>query len=265
MHHLLRHMLVGWTQMRDTTRLAFLLILSLSALSTMLPRLPSFRLDTSPDDPKGMSTHGALMESFTPRSNVSNPLLTDLWLPWARNRKYAGDHDCHTLNYMYARYEAVCRYSWAVPCDAAIQACIRACDGKPFLELGSGTGYWAKLLAAHGVSVTAVDNGGEVRDDQPFSPYFPDAVRQDALEYLVEHEGCPDKVLFLCWPRDAEDWLGAFKGDVVVWIGEKDGCTWEMPVEDPEWKAVETVRIPTWGLIHDHLVVYVRGEALDVH
>jgi hypothetical protein len=147
------------------------------------------------------------------------------------------------LNHLFPRHEAVCNYSWAVPCDTTIDACVRACAGSPLLELGSGSGYWANLLAAHGLSVIAVDSGREVKDGAPFSPYFSYAIRQDAREYLEQHGGCPDSTLFLCWPRDADDWLRAYKGDTVIWVGETGGCTWKMPVEEGEWKAVEAVRI----------------------
>ena len=223
----------------------------------MIPELPSFGLDTPADDPRRLTLHAALMESFSHRSHIPNPLLTDHWLPWASGVKYAGDHDCHTINHLWKRHQAVSEYSWAVPCDTALEAIIAACNGRGLLELGSGTGYWAKLLSAHGLDVTAVDNGGEGGGDASFSPHFPAALRMDALQYLQENGGSADKVLFLCWPRDADEWLEAYRGDTVIWVGEREGCTWEMP-EGSEWKAVEEVRLPTWGLIHDRLVVWQR-------
>lgn len=225
----------------------------------MIPELPSFGLDTRADDPKRLHLHATLMDSFSHRSHIPNPLLTDHWLPWAAQVKYAGDHDCHTVNHLWRRHQAVSEYSWAVPCDAALQAIVKACHGRGLLELGSGTGYWAKLLSAYGLDVIAVDNGEEGGKDALFSPHFPAAKRMDALKYLQDNGGSADKVLFLCWPRNADDWLEAYRGDTVIWVGERDGCTWEMP-EDSGWKAVETVRLPTWGLIHDRLVIWHRDQ-----
>jgi len=46
------------------------------------------------------------------------------------------------------------RYAWAVPCTEALTALRRL---SPLVEIGAGTGYWARLLAGHGADVAAYD------------------------------------------------------------------------------------------------------------
>jgi hypothetical protein len=189
----------------------------------------------------------------TNKDEIPNPLFTDLWMPWVTANAYAGDPNS-TVRHLCVRRQAIREYSWAVPSNSAISACIRACHGRPLLELGSGTGYWARLLSEHGVRVTAVES--DLSAGGAFSPHFPAAVQGDALKYLSENEGCPGQVLFLCWPKNAGPWLGAYQGDTVVWVGETDGCTWRMPAAG--WTVVDRVPLPTWGLVHDFLLVYKR-------
>lgn len=190
----------------------------------------------------------------TGKGRIANPLLTDLWMPWAgktKSRTTVGDN---TNRHLSARQEAIMDYSYAIPTDTAIAACKRASVNRPLLELGSGTGYWAKMLSEHGMHVTAVER--EVSADGSFSPHFPSAVQGDAVQYLQEHSGCADHVLFLCWPRKTSSWLDAYHGDTVIWVGEIDGCTWRMPIAG--WVVVDRVPLPTWGLVHDYLLVYKR-------
>lgn len=56
------------------------------------------------------------------------------------------------------------RYSWAIPNDFAIQTIKKL--NRPILEIGAGTGYWAKLLADQGVDILAFDNQSYHRNDE---------------------------------------------------------------------------------------------------
>lgn len=75
----------------------------------------------------------------------------------------------------------------------------------------------------------------------------------------------------MVWPRSCEEFLQAFAGDYVVWIGEKDGATgvvheYEYGFCDycqteacqSEWKILEEYQLPKWPCFHDILVVYQR-------
>lgn len=122
------------------------------------------------------------------------------------------------------RLDCVSKFSWAVPCHTALEKIIEwtsTRDGSRILEIGSGLGYWASLLQAYGADIIAIDTGTESRDE-PMFPYFPATIQGCGIEYLKSHDGCPDRALFLCWPRthNGDAILGAYKGSTVIWIGE---------------------------------------------
>lgn len=222
----------------------------------------------------------AEIERFQVPCKVPNPLLTDVWLPKTPRR------DPLDIFRWSDRDKAVRQYSWAVPSHEALTAISDAsvpCEGR-VLELGSGTGYWAKLLEGYGMRVVAVDdasdlkpgyNGGgdwmeklllaDVKDNADpgeFAPHFPQTLRMDAKKYLQENDGAPDHVLFLCWPRNASEWISEYRGDTVVWVGEAEGgCTWAMN-SLKGWTEVASVPIPQWEGIHDELVIYKRVPAI---
>lgn len=96
---------------------------------------------------------------------IGSPTATESTLPAPR-----GDNDYHAA-YLAAggagddptywfrgtdqRAELVRRYAWAVP-DAAAIAALAA--RSPLVEIGAGTGYWARLLAAAGADIIAYDD-----------------------------------------------------------------------------------------------------------
>ena len=185
--------------------------------------------------------------------DIPNPLFTEVWVPFAKQVRYTDDRDIVAFtssgNPMWKRQQAVQKFAWAVPSFGAILKILEF--GRYIVEIGSGSGYWASLLAAAGASVTAVDI------QQPPSEWFPDTICCDGLQYLRDHNGMPGSTLFLCWPALSIDAaLDAFRGDTVIWIGEIDGCTDE--VDSEEWKEIEQFRIPTWPLINDLMIIYGR-------
>jgi hypothetical protein len=198
-----------------------------------------------------------------------NPLLHEIWEPWARESRWQGKvppiheltpermreftSDC---NMWETRMRAIQQYSYAVPSEAALATCIEhAANGKKLLEIGSGSGYWAALLQRRGANVVAVDVGNEYES----CPHFPETVKMDGEEYLRQSDGAADRTLLLCWPRDADEFLEAYCGDKLIVIGEPgDGCTWWPSESDDEWTEIRHVCIPTWFGIKDCLSVFVR-------
>jgi hypothetical protein len=150
------------------------------------------------------------------------------------------------------RHLPVQKYSFAVPDIRALEAILRF-SNRRIIEIGSGTGYWAKLLQDAGADIIAVDVGTWLPP-----AHFPETILEDGAAYLERNDGCADRTLFLCWPLTCSDFTGAFLGETVVWIGEVDGCTGE--IDEGEWEVVETVEIPNWACIHDVLKLYRRRE-----
>src|ERR671925_199912 len=103
----------------------------------------------------------------------------------------------------------------------------RACFGV--VQIGAGTGYWARLLRDRGVDVVAFDIAPPPSPDNPWfagvTPWYP--VRHGD-ESAVDR--FPERTLLLVWPTRAEDWGAAAVerfatagGERLAFVGEAHG------------------------------------------
>jgi len=163
----------------------------------------------------------------------------------------------HSFKDYTHRETLVQKYAWAVPNEEAIKA-IKAL-GTAVVEIGAGSGYWARVLSEAGIQVKAFDN---FTWTDGFSQYWFE-IEKGSIEKATEHS---DKALMLCWPNYDEPFaynaLKAFAGDTFIYIGEgSGGCTGDDKFHDllhSEWKEVETVSLPQWCGIHDYLSIWKR-------
>ena len=122
---------------------------------------------------------------------------------------------------MRIRHELVKRYAYAIPNDDALAA---IAAWGPVVEIGAGTGYWAHLIAVHGVDVVAYDEKPGRNGWCDATPYYQIAIGGPAAVRLHA-----DRTLFLCWPpmsRMAARSLWLYRGPLLVYIGEgSGGCT----------------------------------------
>lgn len=100
------------------------------------------------------------------------------------------------------RAAAVGRYAHAVPTREAI-TCLAVSSPRGIIEVGAGAGYWAWLLAHHGVDVVAYDidppDGGPHHWFPDVEPWHPVITGDETC--VVHH---PERTLLLVWPtRDA--------------------------------------------------------------
>jgi hypothetical protein len=165
-----------------------------------------------------------------------------------------------------ARDYACGHWAWAVPNEEAIAMLVRH---SPIVEIGAGTGYWARLAAQAGADIVAYDSrvgqkGRRTRRGTCWvakcGAYFP--VRRGG-SYMVRYHR--RRTLFLCWPpyksRMAEKALAGYQGRKVIYIGENGGCTASDEFHamlEREWEMVDVIRIPQWHGIHDRMEVYQR-------
>jgi hypothetical protein len=56
------------------------------------------------------------------------------------------------------RSTLVKKYSWAIPSPESIEWIVKVLDGRPVVEIGAGTGYWAWLLTQAGVDIRCYDH-----------------------------------------------------------------------------------------------------------
>lgn len=196
-----------------------------------------------------------------------------------------------------SRHAACQKYSWATPGPEAIAALVTL---GPLVDVGAGTGYWARQITDAGGDVVAYDIdpprpvlpigkgagvGVVVNHFHPNASTFFPVLKGDGPEVVVGHA---DRVLFLCWPQYAgcstpgnpeelasmtDDDVGyrtilAYResgGQTVAYVGEGGGGYtggWTMHNELAEhWCEVETVEIPQWWGIHDTLTIYRAKES----
>jgi len=177
--------------------------------------------------------------SWNPYLDEAEPLLSD-------------------LNSFRVRQSLVKKYAWAIPNEEALQTLVKY---APIVEIGAGTGYWARCLRERGVDIKAYDK-------KPYSNTYADnqwtAVSVGRARKAKQFS---DHTLFLCWPPYASslayDCLRLYRGKTLVFVGESNGgCTGDdafFDLLDKNYTCKEVVHLPNWFGLHDYLCVYVRN------
>jgi hypothetical protein len=146
------------------------------------------------------------------------------------------------------------------------------------LEVGAGTGLWAHLLRElHEIPVVATDQSdGNYRQGwvQHKQHKYCSVEVIDAVSAIEKYN---PEVLMLIWapfsnpdspypePPMATHSLKAFKGNILVWIGEGEGgCNGDdsfFEELNANWKMVDEIGIPSWHHIHDGCSIWKRNES----
>lgn len=107
---------------------------------------------------------------------------------------------------------------------------------SPIVEIGAGTGYWARLASQAGTDIVAHD-----ADPEREPKYFP--VKRGGPSMAQRHHR---RTLLLCWPPRnepmASECLSAYTGSTVIYIGEPSGATADDTFHDMlecDWETVE--------------------------
>ena len=170
--------------------------------------------------------------------------------------------------------------AYAVPSEEAIS--LLANLGLPMIECGAGTGYWASLLRAQGVTIAAYDiapnktaalllaaaagrqrnHGNGSRGGASHNEYHAEVpawttVLRGGAEAASGRDAPFDgasAVLFLCYPPPkspmALQCLRCFKGDVVAYVGEWQGDTANPAFERAlcaDFVCLRREALPNWG------------------
>ncbi len=157
--------------------------------------------------------------------------------------------------------------TWAIPTDELIQH-LSSTTSK-IIEVGAGTGYWAKLLNDAGVDVIAYD----------LNPAFPGSLENDEFPYIklfyevLEADAkvagkYPDRSLLLVWPPyktsmafDALIAYGDAGGQDLIYVGEMNGCTADsqfFDLLDEKWVMTERFDIPQKDMVKDAAYRFIK-------
>lgn len=213
--------------------------------------------------------------TLTPWDREHNPYLVEYVAVMTRyqeekERWRASDHKIQISDDVLpfaARDRLVQQYSFGIPNEDALRA-IQRWSANGVLEVGAGTGYWAKLLAELGVDVRACDPVTTVYKNPEgvealLEPIHFPVEKRSGVEALQEDGH--SRTLLLCWP-DIQDWpaqtLEAYQGGTVVYVGEGDGGhTGEQRFHKllaDWWERKEECAIPQWEGVYDYLMVFQR-------
>lgn len=124
-----------------------------------------------------------------------------------------------------ARTWACHLYAYAVPNSTALNA---LCQLSPLIEIGAGTGYWARLLKSRGADILALDIAPTNTSPNVYHGSAPShgKVKHGGASELFKHS---TRSLFLCYPPPnnpmALSCLEAYHGLRVAVVGEVDGDT----------------------------------------
>lgn len=217
-----------------------------------------------------MFNRPALDPAYEAEPLVWNPLL-DGWLQAVRRQASAtagagrfrinGD----ALMDMFRSRDTLTRqYGCSVPTGPVIRAIVA--QAPRIVELGAGSGYWAKLLADEGADVLAFDAvcPGQTNDyfgGQEVGTWHP--VNCGDVSVLKAHR---DRALLLCWPPYGDPMalnaVNAWDGELVIFVGEGyGGCCADddfFAKMDDEFERVAVLDLPQWDGIHDAVWIWKR-------
>jgi hypothetical protein len=176
---------------------------------------------------------------------------------------HESDVDSWGLRSYQARKCCIEKYGFAIPTPRVIEKI--ASYGR-IIEVGAGTGYWAKLISEAGGDIIALDKAPVETGENRYKfrqSWFP--VQKGGPHDLRCHA---DRVLFLCWPSYSTPFgaecLREYQGDTFLYVGEgPGGCCgdedfWELLDKEWEGSCDSYISIPQWESIHDFFTAYRR-------
>lgn len=166
---------------------------------------------------------------------------------------YKYNHKSHAPYVSFAARENLVReYSFAIPNDEAISTIVYY---SPIIEIGAGSGYWAKLISEAGGDIVAVDN--KCKKDFFQKEHYP-TINGDERQI----DNYPGRTLFMCWAEEGDtaykiiDRFMKNNGQVMIIIEE--GCTGGIGKRQEFFEIEKTVVIPNWIYIRDTFTVWRR-------
>ena len=159
-----------------------------------------------------------------------------------------------------ARGLAIRRYGFAIPCVEAVSLLASL---SPLLEVGAGSGHWARLAREAGADVAATDLGAK-------GEYGSAWKAREGVEGMSAMDAVarwPERDVFVSWPTYDAAWAGEMAariapGRTLAYLGEgRNGNAGDrglFDVLERDFFEAGSVRVPRWPGMRDSLGVFVR-------
>jgi hypothetical protein len=150
--------------------------------------------------------------------------------------------------------------AWTEPALRSIEA-VSARGGV--VELGAGSGHWARALRSRGLDVVAFDDMSALPTGVPPDPLL---VRKGDETALSRDSSLHSRTLLLVFPDPgpmAKKTLAAFRGAVFVYVGEgRDGANADASffdeLEGSRWQLESTVPLNPFPGNHEKMYIFRR-------
>lgn len=172
--------------------------------------------------------------------------------------------DKSLLELQRVRLENLQAFSFALPCSEALQAIRRL---SPIVELGAGTGCWAKLLQNVGVDIIATDAKDQSRKgyvQRALSGHYFPVERALAIEAVTKY---PTRNVLAVWPCLFEPWMyeaaeAMRPGTYLALVHEGiEGCIGDRGLFnclEQDFTLEDEIAIPRWPGMQDRLGIWRR-------
>ena len=165
------------------------------------------------------------------------------------------------------RYDIVSEYSFTIPCYDVLK---KVASYSPIVEIGAGSGYWARCLSEMSADVIAYDSFPPGQQS-PWDWYNSNSWFNDSWYNIIKGDESsaahhPDRTLFLAWPAPlspmAYNTLAGYKnagGKRIIYIGDPhpassgDEYFYELLYEHRE---IEKIDLYSWPGINEKLLIY---------
>tara|TARA_Y100001938_G_scaffold9007_1_gene11041 strand:- start:182 stop:784 length:603 start_codon:yes stop_codon:yes gene_type:complete len=141
-------------------------------------------------------------------------------------------------------------YGFVIPDKQAIEIIKHFTEGLSILEIGAGTGLFAKLLQNNDVDITPTDLLPPIYTKNWYRRFWTDVESLDAIEAVEKYTDVD--ALMVVWPHLDEVWCKAlqkYKGDKLIYVGDSAPDDFHKELEK-NWEFVLNKEMNTFPTNH---------------
>lgn len=150
-------------------------------------------------------------------------------------------------------------FGWSVPSRSSLKQIKEFVGSDLVLEIAAGRGLWSALMRSVNMNVIATSIVDDIYyDEDDMQKIWSDIELLDCTEAVTKYSDA--NCLFISWGNgQLNKCLPIFKGNKIVVIGERGGCTdWFEDNEKYGFALHSYVFIPRWTGLRDCVELYTR-------